>query len=132
VFAPAEGKGQGNHLRGSDKVEAGATTIVGMPASAGRATGKVRLVRSPADFDRLVAGEVLVAPTTAPAWTPLFARAVAIVTDGGSIAAHASLVAREYGIPAVVATGDATQRLHDGQLVAVDGTLGRVDLLEAT
>jgi pyruvate,water dikinase len=67
-----------NHLRGTDEVEAGATTIVGMPASAGRATGRVRLVRSPADFDRLLSGEVLVAPTTAPAWTPLFARAVAV------------------------------------------------------
>jgi pyruvate,water dikinase len=116
-------------LRGGDVEEASATTLVGMPASAGRATGKVRIVRSPADFDRLGAGEVLVAPTTAPAWTPLFARAVAIVTDGGSVAAHASLVAREYGIPAVVGTTDATQRLHDGQLVMVDGTLGRVELL---
>jgi pyruvate,water dikinase len=56
---------------------------------------------------------------------------VAVVTDGGSLAAHASLVAREYGIPAVVATIDATQRLHDGQLVMVDGTLGRVHLGEA-
>jgi pyruvate,water dikinase len=54
---------------------------------------------------------------------------VAIVSDGGSVAAHASLVAREYGIPAVVGTTDATQRLHDGQLVMVDGTLGRVELL---
>jgi phosphohistidine swiveling domain-containing protein len=118
-------------LRGGD-LESGASTIAGMPASAGRATGKVRLVRSPADFDRLEAGEVLVAPTTAPAWTPLFARAVAVVTDSGSVVAHASLVAREYGIPAVVATVDATQRLHDGQLVTVDGTLGRVDILDAT
>ncbi len=117
-------------LRG-DTIETTDSTIVGMPASAGRATGKVRLVRSPADFDRLLDGEVLVAPTTAPAWTPLFARAVAVVTDGGSVAAHASLVAREYGIPAVVGASDATQRLHDGQLVCVDGTLGRVDLLDA-
>jgi pyruvate,water dikinase len=107
------------------------STMVGMPASAGRATGKVRLVRSPEDFHRLMDGEVLVARTTAPAWTPLFARAVAVVTDGGSVAAHASLVAREYGIPAVVGTVDATQRLHDGQLVTVDGTMGRVALLKA-
>lgn len=116
-------------LRGGD-VQATDTRIVGMPASAGRATGRVRIVRSPADFTRLAPGEVLVAPTTAPAWTPLFARAVAVVTDGGSVVAHASLVAREYGIPAVVATGDATERLRDGELVAVDGTLGVVDLLE--
>lgn len=118
-------------LRGQE-IESSELTIVGMPASAGRATGKVRIVRSPADFERLQAGEVLVAPTTAPAWTPLFARAVAVVTDGGSVAAHASLVAREYGVPAVVGTVDATQRLHDGQLVTVDGTAGRVDLLDPT
>jgi phosphohistidine swiveling domain-containing protein len=61
-----------------------------------------------------------------PAWTPLFARAVAVVTDGGTLAAHASLVARAYGIPAVVATGDATTRLDDGQLVTVDGGAGAI------
>ncbi len=115
-------------LRGGD-VEADETTLIGMPASAGRATGKVRVVRLSADFNRLEQGEVLVAPTTAPAWTPLFARAVAVVTDGGSVAAHASLVARECGIPAVVATVDATHRLHDGQVVTVDGTLGTVKWL---
>jgi phosphohistidine swiveling domain-containing protein len=100
--------------------------IVGQPASPGRATGPVRIVRGPADFDRFQAGEVLVAQATAPAWTPLFARAAAVVTDGGTLAAHASLVAREYGIPAVVATGDATTRLADGQIVLVDGSAGTV------
>jgi phosphohistidine swiveling domain-containing protein len=100
--------------------------IVGQPASPGRATGPVRVVHGPGDFDRFQAGEVLVARATAPAWTPLFARAVAVVTDGGTLAAHASLVAREYGIPAVVATGDATTRLTDGQVVTVDGGAGTV------
>jgi phosphohistidine swiveling domain-containing protein len=100
--------------------------IVGQPASPGRATGPVHIVHGPGDFDRFQPGEVLVARATAPAWTPLFARAVAVVTDGGTLAAHASLVAREYGIPAVVATGDATARLHDGQVVAVDGGAGTV------
>jgi len=100
--------------------------IAGQPASPGRATGPVRLVRDSDDFDRFQAGEVLVAPATAPAWTPLFAKAAAVVTDGGNLAAHASLVAREYGIPAVVGTGDATIRLHDGQLVTVDGGAGTV------
>jgi pyruvate,water dikinase len=117
-------------LRGGD-LEVTEGTIAGMPASAGRATGKVRVVRSPEEFDRLRQGEVLVAPTTAPAWTPLLARAVAVVTDGGSLAAHASLVAREYGIPAVVATVDATHRLRDGDLVTVDGTKGTVTVLSA-
>jgi rifampicin phosphotransferase len=100
--------------------------IVGQPASPGRATGPVRIVHGPGDFDRFQPGEVLVARATAPAWTPLFARAVAVVTDGGTLAAHASLVAREYGIPAVVATGDATTRLVDGQVVTVDGGAGTI------
>jgi rifampicin phosphotransferase len=100
--------------------------IVGQPASPGRATGPVRIVHGPAEFDRFQPGEVLVARATAPAWTPLFAYAVAVVTDGGTLAAHASLVAREYGIPAVVATGDATTRLADGQVVTVDGGAGTV------
>jgi rifampicin phosphotransferase len=116
-----------------DAVEAVRTTgpapedaIVGQPASPGRATGPVRVIHGPGDFDRFQPGEVLVARATAPAWTPLFARAVAVVTDGGTLAAHASLVAREYGIPAVVATGDATTRLADGQVVTVDGGAGAI------
>ncbi|MHB1134206.1 MAG: PEP/pyruvate-binding domain-containing protein [Chloroflexota bacterium] len=100
--------------------------IVGEPASPGRASGRVRIVRGAEDFDRFQPGEVLVAQATAPAWTPLFGRAAAVVTDGGTLAAHASLVAREYGIPAVVATGDATTRFRDGQMVIVDGSAGTV------
>ncbi|EWT01748.1 hypothetical protein N865_07610 [Intrasporangium oryzae NRRL B-24470] len=102
--------------------------LEGMPASAGRATGVARVILDLADTDRLAAGEVLVTSATTPAWTPLFARAAAVVTDGGSLAAHASLVAREYGIPAVVAVGDATQRISDGQRVTVDGGAGLVEV----
>jgi phosphohistidine swiveling domain-containing protein len=110
--------------RGTADVADGA--IVGHPASAGRATGPVRVVHGPEDFAGFADGDVLVAKATAPAWTPLFVRAAAVVTDGGTLAAHASLVAREYGIPAVVGTGDATHRLHTGQIVSVDGTTGTV------
>jgi pyruvate,water dikinase len=106
----------------------GSGVLVGHPASAGRATGPVHIVNGPEDFAGFTDGDVLVAKATAPAWTPLFARAAAVVTDGGTHAAHASLVAREYGIPAVVATGDATHRLRPGQLVTVDGTAGTVTL----
>lgn len=106
--------------------DVGDHVIVGHPASAGRATGPVRIVDGPNDFADFHDGDVLVAKATAPAWTPLFARAAAVVTDGGTLAAHASLVAREYGIPAVVATGDATQRLSTGQIVTVDGSAGTV------
>jgi rifampicin phosphotransferase len=104
--------------------------IVGEPASPGRASGRVRVLRDAAEFDRFEPGEVLVAQATAPAWTPLFGRAAAVVTDGGTLAAHASLVAREFGIPAVVATGDATRRLRNGQLVTVDGSAGFVAVAE--
>ncbi|MGB8385349.1 MAG: PEP/pyruvate-binding domain-containing protein [Dermatophilaceae bacterium] len=108
-----------------------ANAVIGHPASAGRATGAVRIVEGPADLASFANGEVLVAKATAPAWTPLFARAVAVVTDGGTLAAHASLVAREYGIPAVVGTGDATSRLHTGQRVTVDGNAGTVQLADS-
>lgn len=100
----------------------------GMPASPGRATGPARVIRGSDDFDRFMPGEVLVAQVTTPAWTPLLGRAAAVVTDGGSLAAHASLVAREVGIPAVVATGNATARVRDGQIVTVDGSAGVVEL----
>src|SRR6266702_1662899 len=102
--------------------------LVGDPASPGRATGQVRVILSPDDFASFQPGEVLVARATAPAWTPLFARAAAVITDGGTLAAHASLVAREYGIPAVVATGDSTTRLRGGQVVTVDGSSGVVEI----
>jgi pyruvate,water dikinase len=107
-------------------------TIVGEPASPGRATAAVRVVRGPDEFAGFQPGEVLVAASTTPAWTPLFAHAAAVVTDGGTLAAHASLVAREYGIPAVVATGTATRQLHNGQLVTVDGSAGTVTPIHPT
>jgi pyruvate,water dikinase len=101
--------------------------VSGSPASAGRATGSVRVVRGPHEFDDLQPGEILVAPLTAPAWTPLFTRAAAVVTDVGSAASHASIIAREYGIPAVVGCGDATARLRTGMRVTVDGSTGNVE-----
>ena len=102
--------------------------LSGLPASPGRASGPARVIRTPEEFDRLQPGDVLIAPVTTPAWTPLFARAVAVVTDTGSPLAHASLAAREYGIPAVVGTGSATARLQNGQMVTVDGTTGLVEV----
>ncbi len=101
--------------------------VSGVPASPGRASGRVRVVRGPEQFDEFQPGEILVAPLTAPAWTPLFTRAAGVVTDVGSAAAHASIIAREYGIPAVVGCGDATARLRTGMRVTVDGTTGNVE-----
>jgi pyruvate,water dikinase len=73
-------------------------------------------------------GDVLVAVTTSPAWTPLFVMASAVVTDIGGPLSHSSIVAREYGIPAVMATGLATRRIRDGQTITVDGSTGIVTL----
>ena len=117
------------HREGADHSD-DPRVLRGMPASPGRASGVVRVIRGPEDFGRFLSGEVLVAQVTAPAWTPLFARAAAVVTDGGSLAAHASLVAREYGIPAVVGASEATARLRDGQHVTVDGSAGVVELAQ--
>jgi rifampicin phosphotransferase len=82
------------------------------------------------DFPTMKPGSVLVAAITTPAWTPLFARAAAIVTDVGGPLSHGSIVAREYGIPAVLGTGVATQRIHNGQRLTVDGTRGTVVLYQ--
>jgi phosphohistidine swiveling domain-containing protein len=109
-----------------DDAEVSPEAIRGTPASPGRATGRARVIRTTDEFDRLQPGEILVCPLTAPAWTPLFERAAAIVTDVGSPSAHASIIAREYGIPAVVGTGDGTSRIADGALVTVDGGAGLV------
>jgi pyruvate,water dikinase len=109
-----------------DPVPAAASSVRGTPASPGRATGRARVVRSPDEFDSVQAGDVLVCPVTTPAWTPLFARIAGVVTDVGSIAAHASIIAREYGIPAVVATGDGTTRIADGSRITVDGGAGLI------
>lgn len=107
-----------------------ASEIRGLAGSPGVARGRVRLIRSFSEGDRLQQGEVLVAPTTAPPWTPLFGRAAAIVTDTGGILSHCAVVAREYAIPAVVGTRAATANLHDGQLVEVDGDQGVVRVVE--
>jgi pyruvate,water dikinase len=101
--------------------------VTGTPAAPGRATGLVRVVRGAHEFDQLQPGEILVAPLTAPAWTPLFTRAAGVVTDIGSLASHASIIAREYGIPAVVGCGDATARLRTGMRITVDGSTGNVE-----
>jgi rifampicin phosphotransferase len=101
--------------------------VSGTPASPGRVSGAVCVVRGPEQFGELEPGEILVAPMTAPAWTPLFSRASAVVTDVGSPASHASIIAREYGIPAVVGCGDATSRLRTGMRVTVNGTTGNVE-----
>jgi pyruvate,water dikinase len=102
--------------------------LKGIAASPGTVTGPARIVNGPEDFAKMQTGDVLVAPLTTPAWTPLFARAAAIITDVGGPLSHGSIVAREYGIPAVLGTGAATKRIQNGQIITVDGSSGVVSL----
>ena len=104
----------------------GEPLLTGLGASPGTASGKVRIVRAPADGARLEPGEILVAPMTSPDWVPTMRRAGALVTDGGGMTCHAAIVSRELGLPCVVGTRTATQALRDGQEVTVDGSHGRV------
>ena len=99
--------------------------LTGTAASAGSAEGTARVVLDPAGA-RLSAGEILVAPSTDPGWTPLFLTASAVVLEMGGVNSHGAVVAREYGIPAVVGVSRATELIADGQPVRVDGSAGRV------
>ncbi|MFE6965272.1 PEP/pyruvate-binding domain-containing protein [Agromyces sp. NPDC057679] len=98
----------------------------GTPASAGRARGPVRIVHGPDDFHLIRQGDVLVCPTTAPSWSPILGQVAAVVADHGGVLSHPAIIAREFGIPAIVGTGDGTSRLQDGEVVLVDGTEGTV------
>ncbi|MDI3210622.1 PEP/pyruvate-binding domain-containing protein [Arthrobacter sp. AL12] len=99
--------------------------LTGTPASAGTATGRVRVIMDPVGA-HLEPGDILVAPSTDPGWTPLFLTAGALVMEMGGVISHGAVVAREYGIPAVVGVPDATTRLRDGQRVTVDGAAGTI------
>jgi pyruvate,water dikinase len=118
AFVPGEGGVEGDRLKG-------------VGASAGVMTGKACVLHGPEDFDRMVPGGILVAKLTTPAWTPLFAIASAVVTDIGGPLSHGSIVAREYGIPAVLGTAAATHLIKDGQEITVDGDRGFVTLPQA-
>jgi pyruvate,water dikinase len=108
--------------------EVAANRLRGIAGSPGRVTGVARVIRGPEDFGKLQQGEILVAPLTNPVWTPLFAVAGGIVTEVGGILSHGAIVAREYGIPAVMSITGATTRLAGGQEVTVDGNRGIVIL----
>ena len=103
--------------------------LQGSPGSPGTVRGPAKVLRSLSEAAEIQQGEVLIAETTAPPWTPLFATAAAVVTDTGGILSHSAVVAREYGIPAVVGTGMATTTIQNGQTVEVDGDKGVVRLV---
>ena len=104
--------------------------LKGVAASPGQVTASARILLGPEDFHQMQPGDILVAEITTPAWTPLFAMAAGVVTDIGGPLSHGSIVAREYGIPAVLGTGVATQRIRSGQVVTVDGDAGVVTLMD--
>ncbi|HET9912468.1 MAG TPA: PEP/pyruvate-binding domain-containing protein [Anaerolineales bacterium] len=109
------------------QTQAGKDVLVsGTSGSPGVVRGPAKIVNDISEFGKLRAGDVLVAPVTNPAWTPLFQRAAAVVVDAGGAASHAAIVAREYGIPAVMGTINGTKELKDGQWIQVDGTRGLV------
>jgi pyruvate,water dikinase len=103
--------------------------FTGIPAAGGTYTGPARVLMGEADFHKLQPGDVLVCPITSPVWSVLFPNVGALVTDAGCVLSHSAIIAREFRIPAVVATGNATSLLRDGQLVTVDGTTGSVEVM---
>jgi pyruvate,water dikinase len=112
------------------RTEVGATEIRGRAAARGTYTGTARVIMGEHEFGKLQPGDVLVCPVTSPVWSILFAKVGALVTDTGGILSHPAIIAREYGIPAVVATGNATALIRDGQRILVDGDAGLVRILE--
>ena len=111
------------------RVDGGSGNVLkGNAGSGGVVTGPARVIGGPSDFGEFVPGEILVADITTPAYTPLFAVAGAVVTNIGGVLSHGSIVAREYGIPAVLGTGSATHRIRTGDTITVDGGRGEVRL----
>ena len=121
------GKGAAELKSGGFKKQKG-NTLKGVAASPGTITAPACVLHGPEDFENMNTGDVLVASLTTPAWTPLFARASAVVTDIGGPLSHGSIVAREYGIPAVLGTDTATRRIHNGQIITVNGSEGIIYL----
>ncbi|MBQ7486519.1 MAG: phosphoenolpyruvate synthase [Clostridia bacterium] len=110
-------------------LDTGSPDITGVCGSCGKVTGKACIVRTPDEFSKLSQGDILVCPYTDPEWTPLFTLAAGVVVDTGGTLSHAAIVAREYQIPAVLATGVATQKIHDGDTVLVDADAGKVMIM---
>ena len=116
---------------GSLRNNEGAQRVLrGFAVSPGTVTGVASVIMTPDDFDQMKPNSILVCPLTTPAWTQLFPHAIGLVTDIGSILAHGSIVAREYGIPAVLGVGDATQKIRSGQTITIDGDRGLATLLD--
>jgi pyruvate,water dikinase len=116
ILAPAE----------SQSVQPAGRELTGIGAAPGRYTGVARVINGRQGFDRLQPGDVLICPITSPAWSVVYGQIGALVTDTGGPLSHPAIIAREFGIPTVVATGNATALIRDGQTVTVNGTTGTV------
>jgi pyruvate, water dikinase len=114
-----------------DTDESSDGAITGMAASPGVVEGRARVVMHADQLGDVEDGEILVATITAPSWGPIFGRIKATVTDIGGMMSHAAIVCREYGLPAVTGTGSASTTIRTGQLIRVDGSTGRVEILDA-
>jgi pyruvate,water dikinase len=115
---------------GAESGEDGGTRVLkGIPASAGLVEGRARVILSLGELGDIQEGDILICPVTAPSWAPVFPKIKAAVCDVGGLMAHAAIVAREYGLPAVVGTGIGTKVIETGQMVQVDGTNGIVRIL---
>jgi len=112
-----------------DAVDTNAEVLNGLAVSSGVVTGKARVILKADTDEQVLPGEILVAPFTDPGWTPYFVPAVAIVMDQGGLLSHGSIIAREYGIPAVVNVGPATKIIKTGQKIQVDANRGVVRIL---
>jgi pyruvate,water dikinase len=106
-----------------------ADRVDGLAASAGVAEGPAKVVLSPEEFDLVERDDIVVCRMTSPAWVVLFTKISGLVTDAGGMASHPAVVSREFGIPAVVGTSDATRRIRTGDRVRVNGSVGRVEIL---
>jgi phosphohistidine swiveling domain-containing protein len=110
-------------------IQAPIGSLIGTPVSPGATEGYARVVLSP-EKANLKPGEILIAPFIDPGWTTLFNSAQALVIEVGGLMTHGAVVAREYGIPAVVGVDEATKKIKDGQYIRVDGTQGYVQIME--
>jgi pyruvate,water dikinase len=116
----------------ASQIDADVKVLHGIAVSPGVVTGKARIITQPGDGRHIEPGEILVAPITNPAWTPYFLPAAGVVIDMGGVLSHGAIIAREYGIPAVVNVGPASRIIRTGQLLRVDGDRGTVTLLDET
>jgi phosphoenolpyruvate synthase/pyruvate phosphate dikinase len=112
-----------------DVSERGGQVLVGQPVSPGLKRGPVKVVSTPSQFSKVRAGDIMVTRSTDPGWTPIFGLLGGLIMESGGQLSHGAVVAREYGLPAIAGIAGATQRLHDGQTVLLDGLSGTVTVI---